>query len=245
MSPAVRLIYHTVLLSVTVAWAFVWLKTPNLAHYSLQLFGASVLSYFIIKRLNQAEFWQLLPSPLSLEMSTATLAFLLLIGATGNLHSPLFVLSFVHLFFLALSTHTITALIVTLEICLFHFGLNPEMSTIELSSLASLTVVMGFFLLTKEQFIRIFQQQLTLSKSQQTITDLRRVDIALENLLLRILNRPISDSISTTTLANIEIELADNSTSEVLPETNLLDLETSRPQANPEKLIDEILNSNV
>lgn len=175
MQPAVRLFYHTLLLSLMVGWAFIWLKTPSLSPYALQLFGSSVLSYFIIKKINKADFWQLLPSPVSLEMAAATLAFLLVIGATGNLHSPLFALTFIHLFFLALSTHTITALIITVEIMLFHYGLAQDITSLEISSLLSIAIVMGFFLLVKDQFLKVFQHQVALKESLEKISALEAV----------------------------------------------------------------------
>jgi hypothetical protein len=187
MPPAVRLFYHTLLLSLMVGWAFVWLKTPSLSPYSLQLFGSSVIAYFVIKKLNKAEFWQLLPSPVSLEMAAATLAFLLVIGATGNLQSPLFALTFVHLFFLALSTHTVTAIVLTFAIVLFHYGMAKDITALEISSLTSIVVVMGFFMLVKDQFLKVFKQQVALNASLQKISELQAADHGLEQLLSQVL----------------------------------------------------------
>jgi hypothetical protein len=166
----------------------------------LQLFGGVILVYFVIKKLNQADFWQILPSPASLEMSLATLAFLLLIGATGNIHSPLFPLTFVHLFFLTLSAANITTLIVLFEIVLFHYSLSSGVGTIELSYLASLPIVTGFFLLAKDQFVKVFKQKasiaqvVNISKTVDTIRELQRVDRVLENLLANLINPQVAIS---------------------------------------------------
>lgn len=199
MSPSFRLFYHIGVLTLAVVWAFLWLRIPSLNHYSLQLFGGAIVAYFALKRLNQAEFWQLLPSPISLEMGLATLAFLLIIGATGNIHSPLFPLSFVHLFFLVISAETITALIIMLEILLFHYSLTPHIGTLELSYLSSLPIVMGFFLIAKDQFARVTRKQAA------TIQKLQRVDHALEQFITRSLGMGLPPEISPNSTANVPI----------------------------------------
>ncbi len=224
MPPAVRLLYHTLLLSLMVGGAFVWLKTPTLAPYSLQLFGISVLGYFVIKKLNKAEFWQLLPSHASLEMAAATLAFLLVIGATGNLHSPLFALTFVHLFFLALSTHTLTAIILTFAIMLFHYGMAKDITALEISSLMSIAIVMGFFMLVKDQFLKVFKQQVALNESLQKISELQAVDHGLEQLLSRVLGFKKHTPQPTVAAPSVSVTPA-QAQPEAMPEVDLPEID--------------------
>jgi hypothetical protein len=193
MSPLARMIYHTGVITLAIVWAFVWLRSPNLAPYSLQLFGVVIVAYFLVKKLNQADFWQLLPSPLSLEMSLATLAFLLVIGATGNVRSPLFPLSFVHLFFLAFSSRIATALIITLEILLFHYSLTPDPSPVELSYLVSLPLVMAFFLVAKDQYNRLFRQQQQLT--EQVVATAQHVRV--ERIFDQVIEHWVSQMISS------------------------------------------------
>lgn len=211
MPSLIRLIYHTSIITLAVIMAFIWLRSPFLSHYSIQLFGSVILVYFIIKKLNQADFWQLLPSPASLEMALATLAFLILIGATGNIKSPLFPLSFVHLFFLTLSAQNITTLIILFEIILFHFSLNSGITTIEISYLVSLPIVTGFFLLAKDQFIKVFKQKssitqvVNITKTVEAIRELQRVDRVLENLLANLM-LPHSMAPAKNSNANLAFE---------------------------------------
>lgn len=251
MPPAARLIYHTLLLSLMVGWAFVWLKNPTLAPYSLQLFGVSVLAYFVIKKLNKADFWQLLPSPISLEMAAATLAFLLVIGATGNLHSPLFALTFIHLFFLALSTHTVTAIVLTILIVLFHYGLAQDITAVEISSLTSIAIVMGFFLLVKDQFLKVFKQQVALNLSLQKISELQAADHGLEQLLSQVLG--FRKRNSQPTVVTQEITVVTQTELEQLPEIDLPEIDElltealkptpKNPTRTSEILADDILKS--
>jgi hypothetical protein len=188
MSSSIRLLYHTGTITLAVIWAFVWLRTPSLNHYSVQLFGVVILAYFVIKKFNQADFWQLLPSPASLEMALATLAFLLIISYWQHSFSPVS-LSFVHLFFLTLSAQNLTTLIILFEIILFHYSLSSGIGTIETSYLVSLPIVTGFFLLAKDQFLKVFKKKASvtqvtnISKTVETIRELQKVDQALENLL--------------------------------------------------------------
>ncbi len=237
MSSRFRLFYHIGVLTLAVVWAFVWLRTPSLSHYSLQLFGAAIVGYFVLKRLNQADFWQLLPSPISLEMALATLAFLLVIGATGNIHSPLFPLSFVHLFFLVISAETVTALIIMLEILLFHYSLTPQIGRLELSYLSSLPIVMSFFFIAKDQFSRLARQQLALgqklTEKTATIQKLQRVDQALEGFITRSLGMSLPPETSPQPAANLSVTQV-----EIVQVEPLIDLDLNQTEA--EKIATEI-----
>src|SRR4029078_1961773 len=115
--------YHILIISFAIGLVYCLLKIPFLSPHSLELFAVVILAYFGIKKIHQAKVWQLLPEHASIEMAVLTTGFLLLIGATGNLRSGLFFLSFAHLFILALKSDSVTAVVTTMEIVLFHFTL--------------------------------------------------------------------------------------------------------------------------
>lgn len=184
--------HHSLILSLAIGLVYVWLKLPFLAHYSLQLFALVVVLYFVIKKLHKATIRQLLPAQASIEMAVITIAFLLLIGATGNIHSVLFALSFVHLFLLALKTDLVTACIVTIEIVLFHFALTPNATLAEFSFLISLPVVMVFFLFAKQQYYKSFSQQQKLAVQQAQLTQSQLIDQKLERFMQGLLEEKIA-----------------------------------------------------
>lgn len=184
--------HHSLILSLAICLVYAWLKLPFLSPYSLQLFAIVVLLYFIIKKIHKATIRQLLPAQASIEMAVITIAFLLLIGATGNIRSVLFALSFVHLFLLALKTDLVTACIVTVEIVLFHFALTPQASLAELSFLISLPVVMVFFLFAKQQYFKSFSQQQKLAAQQAQLTQSQLIDQKLERFMHGLLEEKLA-----------------------------------------------------
>lgn len=184
--------HHSLILSLAICLVYAWLKLPFLSPYSLQLFAGVVLLYFIIKKVHKATIRQLLPAQSSIEMAVITIAFLLLIGATGNIRSVLFALSFVHLFLLALKTDLVTACIVTIEVVLFHFALTPQASLAELSFLISLPVVMVFFLFAKQQYFKSFSQQQKLAAQQAQLTQSQLIDQKLERFMHGLLEEKLA-----------------------------------------------------
>ncbi len=184
--------HHSLILSLAICLVYVWLKLPFLSPYSLQLFAVVVLLYFVIKKIHKATIKQLLPAQASIEMAVITVAFLLLIGATGNIRSVLFALSFVHLFLLALKTDLVTACIITIEIVLFHFALTPQASLAELSFLASLPVVMVFFLFAKQQYFKAFAQQQQLASQQAQLAQSQLIDQKLERFMHGLLEEKLA-----------------------------------------------------
>lgn len=143
---------HTSSLVLAIGLAFAWLSVPGLSQYSLQAFGLTILAYLILKRFTRAELWHIAPTPGSLEMSLVTFAFFILIGGTGNLTSVFFPLSFAYLFFLILASELPTIVIVTACLMLFHLGLTPELTQIELAHWLSLPLLMVLFLFGKYQY---------------------------------------------------------------------------------------------
>ncbi len=139
-------------LSASVIVAYLWLSIPALAPYSLQAFAGCILLYFILKRANQAQIWQILPTTAVDEMVLVTFAFMILVGATDGTTSIFFPLMFVYLFFVSMTMNLTTSIVMTLETSLFFYALNPHLQQLNLSHLISLPVVMTFFLFAKYQY---------------------------------------------------------------------------------------------
>lgn len=157
------------LLSLSLLFAFIWIQTPFLSPYSLQAFAVSILLYFISKKMTKSKRWFLLPSRESWEMVLATFAFSLLIGATGNTNSPFFSLTFVHLFFLVMATHQNTSLVTTAGIILFHYALAPQMIGSNWPILATIPVVLIFFLFGKNQQEEVVKEKSIVQKDEQML----------------------------------------------------------------------------
>jgi hypothetical protein len=160
---------QTVLLSMVIAFVYVWLHVPTLAYYSLQIYALSIVFYFILKYLSRAKFWHIAPTAHSLEMMVATFSFLLLIGSTGNTSSVLYPLGYVHLFFLVFATPISTSIITTLLIILFHFGLSEGNLYQELPHLLTLPLMLILFLFTKHQHQELILEKHMIQQEEQNI----------------------------------------------------------------------------
>lgn len=160
---------HTTLLTLAIILAYWWLHIPWLVPYSLQAFTLVILLYFVSKRLSKAKLWHIAPAAQSMEMVFATFAFMILIGATGNTTSIFFPLTFVHLFFLVLATEMSTALLITLLIVLFHYGMSPHTWQQELPSLLTIPLISLFFLFTKHQYDEVQREKTIISQEEQAL----------------------------------------------------------------------------
>jgi hypothetical protein len=146
-------------LSAAIVVAYVWLSLPPLAEYSLQAFAGCILLYFLLKRINQARLWELLPSTAVDEMTLVSFAFLLLVGGSQGTQSVFFPLIFVYLFFVSMTMNLITAIVISLETMIFFYALTPSATQLNLSHLFSIPVVMIFFLFAKYQYDQAQYQQ--------------------------------------------------------------------------------------
>ncbi len=189
--------------------AYVWLLTPQLAPYALQAFAGVTLLYLGVKRLKHAKTWHFLPSGDTLELALITFACLLLVGATGNTNSHLFALNSVYLFFLALAVSLPVALVATTGVIWFYLGIAPEITLAVLSTLATLPILLVFFLFAKKQYDEarvdrhIIEQDATeyhaLEAEEQTL------EVFLQQFLqpkLRMLEELSQDAAQLTTLKN-------------------------------------------
>lgn len=163
---------QSLLLSVSLLAAYIWIQTPFLANYSLQVFALTLGVYFLSKRLSKAKLWHLAPRRESWEMMLATFAFSLLIGSTGNVSSPFFALTFVHLFFLVMATHYMSSLLIAGELVLFHYALSPQTIGSDWQVLVTLPLVLTFFLFGKHQHQEVVKEKHLLQQNEATIASI-------------------------------------------------------------------------
>jgi hypothetical protein len=177
--PAFATIRLTFSLVRTVAVVYLWLHTPLLTPYSFQGFALAVSAFFIIKRLKNAKLWHLMPKSASAEIALITFAFLILIGATGNFYSPFYPLAHIHLFVLAMTVPTLTAITVMLAVMLFHYGLSPELLPGVINELISLPLMLLFFLFAKKQYDEAKAERQIINQEEKEIAQLQQEESVL------------------------------------------------------------------
>lgn len=178
---------HAMLILVAILLAYFWLVTPQLYAYSLQVFALATLLFFVLKRLNKAKFWHILPKNHSYEMFLVSFSLLVLVGSTGNTHSLFFPFSYIHLFFLVMSCSEKTAITSTMAILLLHYALSPVVTVTELTTLATIPLLLVFFLFAKKQYDEVVLNQKIIEKEQNTIVSLEQTEHTLESFISQFL----------------------------------------------------------
>lgn len=191
--PKMNPLLHGVLLISSIGLAYWWLKMPALQYYSLQVFALTVVLYFLVKKVGQkkVKLWQFMPAHTSLEMIIATFAFMLLIGATGNLDSPFYALSYVHLFLLVFTTGYKTSSIATAVIMLFHVSLNPGEVTALVANIASLPIVFFFFLFAKSQYDEVIREKKIIASDELAVNSLEKDKLDLQAFLTEFIHKKV------------------------------------------------------
>jgi len=174
---------QTLLLALTVAFAYWWLQTPTLAFYSLQVFSLTVVLYFVAKRFSKAKIWHIAPTAQSLEMILASFAFLILVGSTGNKESILFPFTYVHLFFLVFSTQISTSIITGLLLVVFHYALGPDSNLAEMSELLTIPIMLVFFLFTKHQYNEVIKEKKIIENEEIALAESLKARTSLTKLI--------------------------------------------------------------
>ncbi|PIR60268.1 MAG: hypothetical protein COU67_02800 [Candidatus Pacebacteria bacterium CG10_big_fil_rev_8_21_14_0_10_44_54] len=185
-------VLHSAALVITIGFVYVWLSIPVLQPYSLQIFALTIAVFFIIKRLAKAKFWHIVPEHASLEITLLTFAFLILIGATGNLESPFFALSYIHLFFLVLATRPPTAIVTTIATALLHFSLAGTLNAAMLQALISLPVLLLIFLFAKAQYDEAKAAEEIIAAEEQQLETVEAKERSLEEFLTTFLQPRIT-----------------------------------------------------
>jgi len=156
-------------LSTSIVIAYIWVNFPGLKQYSLQALACCILFYFILKKMNDAKIWEILPATAVDEMTLTVFAFLIAIGATGGTASLIYPLIFILLFFISMTTSFVTTITISLELILFFYALSPSPELINLPNLISIPLVTTFFLFAKYQYLQAKQNQTLVEIENNTI----------------------------------------------------------------------------
>lgn len=186
---------QAVLLTMSVLTAYLYLQVPFLRFYSLQAFALVSFIYLILQKRQRGSFSLILPENFSFNIILLNFAFLLLTGTSGSLSSPFFALTFIQLFFLALSLPVKVALLTALEIAVFHISLsiasssNFSLETMAWSNLFALPLVMIFYLFAKAQYEKAYQNSLLLSAETRELMRAKSDDQAVAEFVSSLVNR--------------------------------------------------------
>lgn len=230
------IIKQAIVMTLTVVFAYVFLQTAELAQYSLQFFALLCLFYWFLQKKEGNNFFQLFNQRASVNVLALNLAFLILIGNTQGLASPLFALSFVQLFFLSLALENRLAILLSLEILLFYLGLalnrygldlSSTMSMTELNNLLAIPLVMVFYLFGKVQYQRLHYKTLLLDCEKEEKLKAQADDQAVANFINNLLDKrlPMLEYLLTFPEKNMatvqaEIQLLKNDLNKLLKEMN-------------------------
>jgi hypothetical protein len=181
-------------------------------------------------------FFYLFNEQAAINVLALNLAFLILIGNTQGLASPLFVLSFVQLFFVSLALENRLAILLSLELVLFYlglalnrygWGLSDAMSMTELNNLLAIPLVMLFYLFGKVQYQRSHYQGFLLDSEKEEKLKAQADDQAVANFINNLLDKrlPMLEYLLTFPNKNIatinaEIQLLKDDLNKLLREIN-------------------------
>lgn len=189
---------RAVVLTMTVAFAYIFLQIPALSHYSLQLFAILCLLYWWLQRRQHQQLFYIFNEAASINIFFLNTAFLILIAGSGALTSPFFVLTFVQLFFVALACENQLAILLSLELVLFYLGLSLNqyglalpgaLSMTEISNLIAIPLVMVFYLFGKVQYQRAHYRSLLLDSERQERLRAQADDLAVAFFVRNLLDR--------------------------------------------------------
>lgn len=186
---------YAVLLTMSVLAAYLYLQVPLLRQYSLQVFAGVTVIYLWLQKNQRGHFSLILPESYSINLVLLNFAFLLLIGASGALESPLFAVSLIQLFFLALVAPTKTVLLVVMEIMVFYLSLTVawtnglQLSHMAWSNLAVLPVATIFYLFAKVQYDKAYRNSLLMQVETQELLRAKSDDEAVRVFLSSLINR--------------------------------------------------------
>ena len=245
------IIKQAIVMTLTVVFAYVFLQTPELAQYSLQFFALLCLLYWFLQKKQGIHFFYLFNEQASINVLALNLAFLILIGNTQGLASPLFSLSFVQLFFLSLALENRLAILLALELLLFYLGLalnryglelSSSITMTELNNLLAIPLVMIFYLFGKVQYQRLHYKSLLLDSEKQEKLKAQADDQAVANFINNLLDKrlPMLEYLLTFPEKNMvtiqaEIQLLKEDLQKLLKEVNY----KTTPVATPNKKVED------
>lgn len=163
--------------------AFWWLHVPSLRPFSLQVFAGCILVYFALKFIRRHTLWHVLPVPGALEIALITFSSLLLIGSTGNLESPFFFITFIHLFAVVFAGRLSTSIVVTLGIVIFHYAMTPIVSLNQAIVLSSIPVMLVVFILIQLQHAQLKKEEEVADYATQALGELEQEEAEIATFL--------------------------------------------------------------
>jgi hypothetical protein len=191
------IIKQAIVMTLTVVLAYIFLQTAMLAKYALQFFAILCLLYWFLQKKQGKHFFYLFDERAATNILALNLAFLILIGNTNGLTSAFFSLTFVQLFFIALALENRLAILLSLELVLFYFGLAlnryglnlSAMTMTEINNLLAIPLVMIFYLFGKVQFQRLHYHTLLLDSEKQEKLQAQADDQAVADFISNLLDR--------------------------------------------------------
>lgn len=163
--------------------AFALSLIPGIHAFALQGFAIVVLIFFALKRLKKQKIHHIVPDSDSLEMALLTFGFFFLIACTGAVNSPFFVLSFIHLFFLSLSTTPLVSLAVVTETIVLYVVQNHQLTSQELFLLLPLPLTLVIFIFARQQYSELQKATHILEKESQELVDAKKAELTFEQYL--------------------------------------------------------------
>jgi len=119
-----KTVFHTFILTIAVLGSLIFIETPVLSYYSLQVAGFVLLILLISRRFVDSEKFRMIESAVS------TIAILMVVSSTGGIGSPLFFLNYILLFELSLLLEPAIPLILSILLILFYLFSGPSVSLI-------------------------------------------------------------------------------------------------------------------
>lgn len=156
---------HSLILTVSLIFSFVWTKNETLASYNLQLIALVIIIYF------GARFFV---KKTLLDIAALSLIIFILVFSTGALSSPLFFLLYFLLFGLSLLFEPASSLFLVLLLTIL-FLIVPERADLlhELLQLASLFMIIPLAVIFGKQYIKLKLNELkvqALEREEETLT---------------------------------------------------------------------------
>ena len=167
--PVIR---QALLMTSSVIAAYVFLQVPALSQYSLQLFALLFLVYWLLQRRSHRRLFYPFAQQFSANILLLNLAFMLLIGGSGGLSSPLQLV----LFYLGLGLNSASSLL-------------TAMTMTELSNLLAIPLVMLFYLFGKNQYQKAHYQTLLLDSEKQERLQAQADDQAVADFIHNLLDK--------------------------------------------------------
>lgn len=185
---------QAILLTMSVLGVYLYLQVPFLREVAVQFFAFLMALYLLLMRWHSKRLsvWQ---SGQGFEIVLLNAALLLLVGYSGSLYSPFYVVTFVHLFVLSMVSDYKTTLIIAVQMIAFHFSLSiavsPDLSLsmMALSNLLALPLVTVFYLFTKWQYKKAYYHQLLARSEMRELLKARSDDRAVDEFVDSLLNR--------------------------------------------------------